>query len=131
MQAEVLVGDERYAAVLVAVSPEIVANQVGTRLRFAEGMPENIRQNQRLTTRILIEERPGVLTLQRGQFIESGGGRVAYVLDGNGLATRRQITLGARGLGAVEVSSGLEEGDQVVISGMETFRGAETVLLTN
>ncbi|MDH4074109.1 MAG: efflux transporter periplasmic adaptor subunit, partial [Gammaproteobacteria bacterium] len=74
---------------------------------------------------------PGVLTLQRGQFIESGGGRVAYVLDGNGLATRRQIALGARGLGAVEVSSGLEEGDQVVISSIEAFRGAETVLLTN
>ena len=90
MQAEVLVGDERYAAVLVAVSPEIVANQVGTRLRFAEGMPDNIRQNQRLTTRILIEERPNVLTLQRGQFLDSGGGRIAYVLDGNGLATRRR-----------------------------------------
>jgi len=131
MQAEVVVGDRRYPAELVAVSPEIVANQVGTRLRFGERVPDNIRQNQRLTTRILIEERPGVLTLQRGQFIESGAGRVAYVLDGDGLASRRQIMLGARGLGAVEILSGLEEGDRVVISSVEPFRGADTVLITN
>ena len=131
MQAEVVVGDERYPAQLVAVSPEIVANQVSARLRFGDRVPANIRQNQRLTTRILIEERPGVLTLQRGQFIESGAGRIAYVVDGNGLASRRQIMLGARGLGAVEILSGLEEGERVIISSVEPFRGQDTVLITN
>ena len=84
-----------------------------------------------MTTRILIEERPDVLTLQRGQFLESGAGRVAYVLDGQGLALRRQISLGARSLSAVEVVSGLNEGDRVVISSIEPFRGADTVLITN
>ena len=86
MAAEILIGGERYAGTLVAVSPEIVDSQVRSRIRFAERMPGNIRQNQRLTTRILIEERPDVLTLQRGQFLESGAGRVAYVLDGQGLS---------------------------------------------
>jgi len=88
MAAEILVGNERYAGQLVAVSPEIVSGQVGSRIRFTGRMPENIRQNQRLTTRILIEERPDVLMVQRGQFLESGGGRIAYVMDGNGLASK-------------------------------------------
>ena len=131
MQAEVLLGNDRYPGNLVAVSPEIVNNQVGARIRFGERMPTNIRQNQRLTTRILIEERPDVLTLQRGQFLESGAGRVAYVLDGQGLAMRRQISLGARSLSAVEIASGLNEGDRVIISSIEPFRGADTVLITN
>ena len=131
MQAEILVGGEGYTGELVAVSPEIVNNQVTSRIRFTGRMPTNIRQNQRLTTRILIEERPNVLMLQRGQFLESGGGRVAYVLDGKGLAVRRPISVGARSLAAVEIESGLEEGEQVVISNIEPFRSAETVLITD
>lgn len=131
MAAEILIGTERFAGKLVAVSPEIVNSQVSARLRFVDKMPTNIRQNQRLTTRILIEERPDVLTLQRGQFLETGGGRVAYVLDGKGLAIRRPIVIGARSLGAVEIQDGLKEGDRVVISSIEQFRSAESVLVTD
>lgn len=131
MTAEILIGNDRYIGTLVAVSPEIVNSQVGSRIRFVDKMPTNIRQNQRLTTRILIEEKPGVLTLQRGQFLESGGGRVAYVLDGEGLAIRRSIVVGARSLGAIEIQDGLVEGDRVVISSIEQFRSADTVLITD
>jgi HlyD family secretion protein len=131
MAAEIIIGNTRFNGTLVAVSPEIVNGQVGSRIRFVDRMPTNIRQNQRLTTRILIEEKPGVLTLQRGQFLESGGGRVAYVLDGKGLAVRKPIVIGARSLGAVEIQRGLNEDDRVVISSIEQFRGAETVLITN
>jgi HlyD family secretion protein len=131
MAAEIIVGADRFAGILVAVSPEIVNNQVSSRIRFVGDMPGNLRQNQRLTTRILIEERPDVLTLQRGQFLESGAGRVAYVLDGEGLASRRAIMIGARSLSAVEIAGGLNEGDQVVISSIEQFLGADTVLITD
>ena len=131
MTAEILIGNEVFAGQLVAVSPEIVNGQVGSRIRFTDRMPRNIRQNQRLTTRILMEERPDVLMVQRGQFLESGGGRIAYVLDGNGLAIRQTIDLGARSLGAVEISGGLNEGDRIVISSIDQFRGAESVLITD
>jgi HlyD family secretion protein len=131
MTAEIIVGNERFLGKLVAVSPEIVNSQVGSRIRFGDRMPKNIRQNQRLTTRILIEERPAVLMLQRGQFLESGGGRTAYVLDGEGLAIRRRITIGARSLSAVEIADGLNEGDRVIISSVDQFRGADSVLITD
>lgn len=131
MAVEIILGDERYSGRLVAVSPEIVNSQVGSRIRFDDRMPKNLRQNQRLTTRILIEERPDVLMLQRGQFLESGGGRAAYVLDGEGLAIRTRISIGARSLSAVEVVSGLRAGDQVVISSVDLFRGADTVLIVD
>ena len=131
MAAEILIGNERYAGTLVAVSPEIVSGQVGSRIRFSDRMPGNIRQNQRLTTRILLEERQDVLMVQRGQFLESGGGRIAYVMDGNDNALRRTIDLGARSLSAVEISKGLNEGDRIVISSIDQFRGADSVLITN
>ena len=131
MQAEILISGQSYSGQLVAVSPEIIANQVRGRIRFSDAMPSNIRQNQRLTTRILLEERPNVLTLQRGQFLESGGGRIAYVVGDDSVAVRRSIEIGGRSLSAVEIVGGLSEGDSVIISSVDQFRGADSVLITD
>ncbi|MDZ7769384.1 MAG: efflux RND transporter periplasmic adaptor subunit [Woeseiaceae bacterium] len=131
MPAEITVAGQVYAGQLVAVSPQIVANQVSGRVRFADTAPPNIRQNQRLTTRILLQELGSVLLLPRGQFLDSGGGRIAYVLDNEGMARRRGVTIGARSLAAVEVLDGLTEGERVIISSIDPFQGADTVLVTN
>jgi len=131
MDAEVLVGNQKFSAILVSVSPEIIQNQVTTRIRFSGDMPPGLRQNQRLTTRILMEKKNDVLTLQRGQFLNSGGSRIAYVLDDDSVAHRRSIEVGARSLAAVEIVNGLNEGEVVVISSIDQFRSADTVLVTN
>jgi len=131
MQAEILISGQSYPGRLVAVSPEIVNNQVASRIRFEGEGPGNLRQNQRLTTRILLAEHPDVLYVQRGQFLDSGAGRIAYVVNEGRVAERRQIEIGARSLSAVEVVSGLEPGDTIIISNLDPFRGADTVLLTN
>ncbi|MBT8081413.1 MAG: HlyD family efflux transporter periplasmic adaptor subunit [Gammaproteobacteria bacterium] len=131
MNAEITVGGQTYDGQLVAVSPEVVNNQVASRIRFADNGPTGLRQNQRLTTRILLAEHADVLMVQRGQFLDSGGGRLAYVVSDDRVATRRQIETGAYSLGAVEILSGLEPGETIVISNLDPFRGADTVLLTD
>ncbi len=130
MQAEIMIGGDKYSGELVAVSPEILNNQVNGRIRFSGTGPTNLRQNQRLTTRILLAEYQDVLIVQRGQFLDSGGGRITYVLNSEGLAERRAIEVGARSLGAVEIVAGLSQGDTIVISNLDPFRSADTVLLT-
>ena len=131
MAAEITSGGQRYEGQLVAVSPEVVNNQVASRVRFVGEGPTGLRQNQRLTTRILLAEHANVLMVQRGQFLDSGGGRLAYVVSEDRVAERRRIETGARSLGAVEIVAGLEPGDIIVISNLDPFRGAETVLLTD
>jgi HlyD family secretion protein len=131
MQAEIQVGGERYDGQLVAVSPEIINNQVASRIRFHGDGPTNLRQNQRLTTRVLLAEYKNVLMVQRGQFLDSGAGRIAYVINDEQMAVRRQIQTGARSLGAVEIIAGLDAGDTIVISNLDPFRSADTVLLTD
>ena len=131
MTAEVLVGGERYAGHVTAVSPEIVNNQVASRVRFSGNTPNNLRQNQRLTVRVLLAEHNDVMMVQRGQFLDSGGGRIAYIVTEEGMAEKRQIETGARSLGAVEIVAGLRPGDNIVISNLDAFRSAETVLLTD
>ena len=131
MTAKILAGGNRYRGELVAVSPEVVNNQVASRVRFAGEIPTGLRQNQRLTTRILLAEHTDVLMVQRGQFLDSGGGRLAYVVGDDRIAQRRRIRTGAYSLGAVEILAGLQPGDTIVISNLDPFRGAETVLLTD
>lgn len=130
MEAEIQLSQQNLTATLVAISPEIVNNQVTGRLRFPESSPDTLRQNQRLTTRILLEQRENVLTLPRGQFIESGSGRFVYVIQ-NGLAHRRPITMGATSLSHVEIIDGLQEGERVIVSSTDAVSGAETILINN
>jgi HlyD family secretion protein len=130
MLAEVRAGSQLQRATLVAVSPEIVDNQVSARLRFDEPVPDGLRQNQRLSTRIMLEEKSDVLMVQRGQFLESGSGRLAYRVINN-IAYRTPIVIGATSLASVEILDGLSAGDTIIVSGTDAFDDADTVLINN
>ena len=68
--------------------------------------------------------------VQRGQFLDSGGGRVAYVVGADGMAVRREIETGARSLAAVEIVPASRQATRIVISSSMRSR-AETVLVTD
>ena len=70
-----------------------------------------------------METRRNVLMVERGPFVEQGGGRQAYVMDGSS-AVRRPVQLGASSLSHVEVLGGLQPGDKVVVSGSDQFGDA-------
>ncbi len=126
MTAEIELGGVKATGKLSALSPEVVKNQVLARVRFDGAQPKGLRQSQRVTARLLIEEKPNVLLVPRGPFVESEGGRFAYVMQ-DGIAVRTPITLGATSVSAVEIISGLKAGDKVVISGTDTFENAARV----
>lgn len=130
MDAEVTDGTQTYPAKVTAISPEVRQNQVTGRVRFAGQVPAGLRQNQRVSTRVVLESRPNVLKVQRGPFIDSGAGRSAYVVE-NGLARRTPITLGATSISEVEIASGLADGDRIIISSTDGFDGAQRVRLTD
>jgi HlyD family secretion protein len=115
-----------YEGAVTRVAPEVRNGQVVGRVAFAGGVPPGLRQNQRVATRLLLDRRDGVLKVPRGPFLESGGGRSVYVVD-DGLARRREIEVGAISVAEVEVVGGLSEGDEIVLSDMSRFDGAETV----
>ena len=128
MPAQISSNNVQYAAQVSAVSPEVVNGEVNARLRFAEGkQPPGLRQNQRLSARIVLDTRRNVLMVERGPFMEQGGGH-AYVVDGS-RAQRRRIQTGASSLSAVEIVSGLQPGEKIVVSGSDQFGDAERVTI--
>ncbi len=130
MKAELNINNTKFSGQLASISPEVIRNQVLARVRFDGKQPAGLRQNQRVTARLLIEEKPNVLTLARGPFVESEAGRFAYVLE-RGQAVRRPIQIGATSVTSVEIVQGLKAGDQVIISGTDQFKNAAAVTITN
>ena len=126
MSAQLSGGGNDYPAEVSAVSPEVVNGEVTARLRFTGDAPPGLRQNQRLRVRVLLDTREDVLMVERGPFVEQGGGRTAYVMDGD-TAVRTPVTVGATSLGAVEIVDGAKEGDRIVVSGSDQFENAERV----
>jgi len=130
MPARINANNAQFAGEIAAVSPEVVNGEVTARVRFAEGrQPPGLRQNQRLSVRIVMDTRKDVLMVERGPFLEQDGGRHAYVVDG-GTAVRRPIQTGAASLGAVEIVSGLQAGDRIVVSGTDQFDNAERIRIS-
>jgi len=129
MPGEISGGGRSWRGLISAVSPEVVGNEVAARLRFEGTTPDQLRQNQRLSVRVLLDKRDGVLAVRRGSFADEAGGRFAYVLQ-DGIATRVPVRLGVRSLDKVEVLEGLKAGDTVVVSGADAFNGAAQVAVS-
>jgi HlyD family secretion protein len=129
MPAEVSYAGKAYAGEVSAISPEVRQGEVTGRVRLRE-VPAGLRQNQRVSVRILMDRRDGVLKLERGGFYEAGGGATAYLVR-DGVAEQRPIRTGAVSVREIEILEGLAEGDKVVISDTEDFKNAPRVLLAD
>jgi HlyD family secretion protein len=129
MPGEIRGNGQTWPGAVSSISPEVVNNEVAARLRFVGPLPEQLRQNQRLSVRVLLDQRDKVLTLARGSFVEEGGGHFLYVLQ-DGQAVKRVVRLGAQSLSLVEVLEGLKPGERVITSGADNFKGAERVTLS-
>ena len=121
-------GGAEHLATLISVSPEVINSTVSARVRFAEEQPAGLRQNQRVSASIVLESIPEALVVERGPFYDTGGGRIVYRVEGD-VAVRAQIETGSTSVSQIEILDGLDEGDVVIISEIDKFRGSERVLL--
>lgn len=129
MSAQISGNGQTWKGAVSAISPEVVNGQVATRVRFVNTKPKQLRQNQRLSVRILLDHRKNVLTVSRGSFVDQSGGHYAYVMH-DGIAVKTPIQVGASSIDKVEILKGLKPGDKVVISGTDNFNGAERVVVS-
>jgi HlyD family secretion protein len=130
MPAAISGNGQEWKGAVSAISPEVVNGEVVARVRFDGNKPKQLRQNQRLSVRIVLDKRDNVLTVARGSFVDESGGRYAYVVR-DGIATKTPVSLGPSSIDKVEILQGLKAGDKVVISGTSNFNGAARVAISN
>jgi HlyD family secretion protein len=127
MDVEISIGGQNLMGKLSGISPEVTNREVTTRVRFDQKDIQGIRQNQQVTARILLENKARVLKVRRGSFVQAGG-FVAYKLEGD-VAKRVPIQIGATSMREVEILTGLDANDKIIISNYEAFKDSESVLL--
>jgi HlyD family secretion protein len=128
IDADVSYSGRRFAGSVKSVSPEVEGSQVRGIVAFSEAAPEGMRQNQRVSVRLVLESKSNVLKVARGPFVESGGGREVYAVRGD-IAELIEIEVGATSVEEVEILAGLREGDRIIVSDTNRFERAERVYL--
>ena len=119
---------EEYSGEVKSLSPEVESSQVKGIVIFTGDPPSGLKQNQRVFTRLILDLRSDVVKVPRGPFLESLGGRQAYKVEGN-MARLVPIRVGTVSVTEVEIQSGLEPGDQVILTDLTRYEGAQTILL--
>ena len=128
MHAEIDYAGRKYPGVITNISPEVQQSEVRGRVRFAGNAPPGVRQNQRVNVRLVLDQRENTLKVERGAFVDAGS--FAYVVVDD-IAQRRPVKLGAMSMGEVEVISGLDAGESIVVSSVEDFAGAPEARLVD
>lgn len=128
MVADINLDGRPRAGLVTAISPEVRQNQVTGRVKFSGAQPEHLRQNQRASVRIVLDERNDVLKFERGSFIDEAT-TALYVARGN-RAVRVPVELGAASVAEVEVIRGLAQGERVIVTDMRDFNDAPEVVIT-
>jgi HlyD family secretion protein len=128
MNAEVTLDGRTIVGEVAGISPDVRQSQVTGRVRFKD-QPKALRQNQRASVRIVLDERNDVLKVGRSPFNDSDTRFVYVVRDDEAL--RLPVEFGATAIGEIEIRSGLNVGDTVVLSDMREYKDAPRVLIGN
>lgn len=129
MPAQLRGNGKEWPGEVSTVAPEVVNGEVTARVRFVGDAPQGLRQSQRLSVRVVLDERKDVVMVARGPFVEQGRGTTAYVVKGD-VAEKRAIRIGAASVDKVEILEGLQPGEQIVISGTDNFKDAQRVAIS-
>jgi HlyD family secretion protein len=132
LKGEASIGDKKFELTVGRVSAQVESGTFKADLLFSKGMPPGVRRGQTFPVKVFISEPAPALLLPNGPFITATGGRWAFVVNSDGgEATKRNITLGRRNAGAVEVLEGVKKGERVVVSDYEGFQNAKALQIKN
>jgi len=111
------------------VLPEVRDGRFAVELIFVGEMPGNMRSGQTYYTRLQLGNPKETILLPKGNFFQQTGGQWIFVLSKDGKeASKRLIKIGNQNPKYYEVLSGLDVGDQVIISGYENFGENERIV---
>ena len=112
---------------LVFISPEVDEHNHTIRLLYELPNPEGrFRAGEHLTLFIEGRHAGDAIAIPDSAIVEEAGQPVAFVQVGGETFAKRELTLGLRDGGLVQVLRGLKEGERVVTRGAMSIRLAST-----
>lgn len=119
--------DRWYDGTVYFVSPTVDrANRTVALKARVPNSDREISAGQFADVRTVIEVREDALVVPEAAIVPRSGRNLVFVVSG-GRALRREVALGERQRGVVEVSSGLSPGDTVVVAGQQRLSDSTEV----
>lgn len=122
--------DAQFSLKVRKVYPEVRERRFRTDFVFQGKRPDNIRSGQTYYIDLQLGEPTQSILIPKGTFFQVTGGNWIFVVDKNGeKAYRRKISIGRQNPQYYEVTEGLEQGERVIVSGYESYKNNEVLIL--
>ena len=119
-----------FALTVRKVYPEVRDGKFRTDFVFTGERPDNIRSGQTYYINLELGQPTECVMIPKGTFFQSTGGNWIFVVDRDGKrAYRRKIKIGRQNPQYYEVTEGLEPGERVIVSGYESYKNSEVLVI--
>ncbi|HWD00298.1 MAG TPA: M56 family metallopeptidase [Candidatus Sulfopaludibacter sp.] len=117
-------------AVVVAVHPGSGSTLTKAELKVLAPLPEGVKPQDPVDVTIVIGELTNVVYVGRPVFGASGATATLFKIDPDGKhASKVKVEFGRASVNLIEVKSGLQPGDKVILSDMKSYDGADRIAL--
>ncbi|HMB55270.1 MAG TPA: efflux RND transporter periplasmic adaptor subunit [Thermoanaerobaculia bacterium] len=119
---------ETFQGEVVFVSPRVDPGSRTVAMKAAVPNADGrLRPGQFADVELEIERRADALVVAEAAIVPRGGENFVFVVDDDDRAHERKVELGARETGKVEIRSGVEAGERVVVAGQQRLREGSLV----
>jgi HlyD family secretion protein len=118
----VKIGNEKLEGIVSSVTPLSKNGVISFSVQLANDSHKRLRSGLKTDVYVMNAVKEDVMRIANASYYVGRGDYELFVLDGDNELVKRKIKLGDSNFEYVEVVSGLQPGDQVVVSDMSDFR---------
>lgn len=130
MEVTVRINRKELAGIIQNILPEINNNTMKFNVILKDGSDEALRPQARVEVFLITDQKDDALKLPSGPAFTGAPTQDVYVIR-NGVAERTRVTVGMTSIDEVEITSGLQPGDQVILSKMDEYEHLDRIELEN
>ncbi len=121
-RAIVKIGSEKLEGIISSVTPLSKNGVISFSVQLADDSHKRLRSGLKSDVYVMNAVKEDVMRMANASFYVGRGDYELFVLNGDNELVKRKVKLGDSNFEYVEVISGLQQGDQVVVSDMSEFR---------
>ena len=114
---------------VIRIDPNVIDGNVQVDIKIIETLPNNARPDLSITAKIKVSELTDTLYIKRPAFVRANTSSSLYRVDQEGFARKVIVQLGQGSVNQIQVISGLNFGDKIVLSDTSNWQQHNTVLL--
>jgi HlyD family secretion protein len=130
MPVNIDLGNDSITGVLSQILPSVDNGIIGLQIELDNPRNEKLKPNQRVEAGILTQQRDSGLRVTNGVVFNGAGLQEIFVVQDT-RAVKKKIEAGLQNSSYVEIVSGLQEGDEVIISDISDYVHLEEVAVTD